>query len=44
MDEQKDAYVKEMEAKEGIKLDKANIENNPGKRSVAKLLLNTLWG
>ena len=38
------AYVKEMEAKEGIKLNRANIENNPGKRSVAKLLLNTLWG
>lgn len=34
----------EMEAKEGIKLNKANIENNPGKRSIAKLLLNTLWG
>ena len=43
-DEQKDAYMREMEAKEGIKLDQANIENNPGKRSVAKLLLNTLWG
>ena len=32
-----------METKEGIKLNKANIENNPGKRSVAMLLLNTLW-
>ena len=43
-EEEKEAYVKEMETKEGIKLDKANIESNPGKRSVAKLLLNTLWG
>ena len=36
--------MKEMETKEGIKLDKTNIESNPGKTSVAKLLLNTLWG
>lgn len=33
-----------METREGIKLNKNDVENNPGKRSVSKLLLNTLWG
>lgn len=42
-EEQKDAYIEEIWAKEGIKLKKKEIKKNPGLRSVGKLSLNTLW-
>ena len=39
-----DQYIQDFERAEGIKLDKSQINLNPGKRSVAKLCLNSLWG
>ena len=39
-----DRYIREFEQAEGIKLDKNEISANPGKRSVSKLCLNSLWG
>lgn len=40
----KDRYVREYQEKEGIVLDPKAIQKNPGKRQVAKLFLNSLWG
>ena len=37
-------YVSDYEAREGIKLNPANIEINPARRTLAKLALNSLWG
>ena len=42
--EQKERYVKDYFEREGIKLDPGLIAKNPGKRQVAKLSLNNLWG
>ena len=39
-----DQYISDFERIEGIKLTKENIQSNPGMRSVAKLMLNSLWG
>ena len=39
-----DQYIRDFERIEGIKLDKENIKSNPGLRSIAKLMLNSLWG
>ena len=41
-DEQKAEYVKQYEEHEGVKLEK--IEKNPGRKQVAKLMLNSFWG
>ena len=41
---QREAYVADYKEKEGIRLDPTNIEKNPGLRSLAKLMLNSLWG
>ena len=43
-DEQKSDYVREYEEREGIKLDPSKIEKNPGRKQVAKLMLNSFWG
>ena len=43
-DEQKDAYIEDYYQKEGIRLDKDKIKYNSGRRLIAKLFLNTLWG
>ena len=43
-DEQKQAYIEEYYEHEGIRLDPEKIEYNPGLRSLAKLMLNSLWG
>ena len=43
-DEQKRAYIDEYYEHEGIRLDPEKIEYNPGLRSLAKLMLNSLWG
>lgn len=43
-DNEKEAYIKEFEMTEGIKLDKTSIKKNPGLRSVMKLCLNSFWG
>lgn len=43
-DEQKDRYLREMEEKEGIKLKKEDICDNPGERAISKMVINSLWG
>ena len=43
-DEQKQRYIDEYYEKEGIRLDPNKIKYNPGLRSLAKLMLNSLWG
>ena len=43
-DEQKAKYVREYEKYEGILLDKDKIEVNPGRKAVAKVMLNSFWG
>lgn len=39
-----DLFIQNYYENEGIMLDKAKIEKNPGKRSVAKLKANSQWG
>ncbi|XP_071094506.1 uncharacterized protein [Haliotis cracherodii] len=39
-----DAYIQEIYDKEGIRLDKDRIEKNPGRRTIANMQLNSLWG
>ena len=43
-DEQKQRYIDEYYEHEGIRLDPEKIEYNPGLCSLAKLVLNSLWG
>ena len=43
-DQQKAEYVTEYEKYEGILLDKDKIEVNPGRKAVAKVMLNSFWG
>ena len=43
-EEQKQAYIDEYYEHEGIRLEPEKIEHNPGLRSLAKLMLNSLWG
>ena len=43
-DEQKQRYIDEYYEHEGIRLDPEKIKYNPGLRSLAKLMLNSLWG
>ena len=43
-DEEKEEYIRTYEMHEGVRLDPDNIEYNPGMRSLAKLMLNSLWG
>lgn len=38
--EQKGQYIQEYEQREGIRLEIANIEKNPGRKATAKLMLN----
>ena len=40
--EQKDSYVRQYKEKEGITLE--NVAKNPGRKQVAKLMLNSFWG
>ncbi|XP_018570577.2 uncharacterized protein LOC108910461 [Anoplophora glabripennis] len=42
--EQKNQYIGDFFNNEGIKLEFAEIVNNPGLRSLAKLILNSFWG
>ena len=42
--EQRQQHCEDYEAHEGIELDIDNINHNPGKRTVAKLMLNSMWG
>ncbi|XP_059487267.1 uncharacterized protein LOC132203479 [Neocloeon triangulifer] len=43
-EEQKDQYIKDYFEKEGILLEKDNIEYNATKRTTSKLCANSLWG
>lgn len=43
-DDDKNKFIKEFFEKEGILLEKNNIEYNSGKRFVYKLALNSFWG
>lgn len=40
----KNKFINDFYAKEGIELEKSNIVKNPGLRSLSKLMLNSLWG
>lgn len=42
-DEDKQAYIDQMKARDNIELDIDAIEYNPGLRSLAKMALNSLW-
>ncbi|XP_048583931.1 uncharacterized protein LOC116613862 [Nematostella vectensis] len=43
-DAEKQQYLDDYEQHEGVRLDPAKVEKNPGLRSVAKMLLNCMWG
>ncbi|XP_072400750.1 uncharacterized protein [Diabrotica undecimpunctata] len=43
-DEQKNKYVEEFFQREDVRLDFSEISENPGLRSLAKLMLNSFWG
>ena len=43
-EEEKDQYLQRYLKREGIALDRDKIDKNPGKRSIAKLMLNSFWG
>ncbi|KAJ8962385.1 hypothetical protein NQ318_018369 [Aromia moschata] len=42
--EQKDRYIEEFLTRENVQLEFAEIIENPGLRSLAKLILNSFWG
>ena len=44
MDEQKQWYINDILENQGIQLDPAEINYNPGLRPLAKLMLNSFWG
>ncbi len=39
-----DEYIDIIKERLGITLEKDKIQDNPGKRAVAKICLNSLWG
>ena len=43
-DAQKEDYVKNYKAREGIDLDPQHIKKNPGRKATAKLMLNSFRG
>ncbi len=43
-DADKESYIRDYFEKEGIKLNVDKIELNPARRSIMKLVLNSLWG
>ena len=42
--EQKRDYILRYQEREGIRLDIASIAKNPGRKAMAKLMLNSFWG
>ena len=42
-DEQKQQYVRDYQAKEGITLDPLLVDKNPGRKATPKLMLNSFW-
>ena len=43
-DEKKNEFIREFKEREGVDLDREKMVKNPGLRSIAKLMLNSLWG
>ena len=43
-EEEKQSYIEQYFLHEGIQLDYSKIEYNPGLRTLAKLMLNSMWG
>jgi len=43
-EQEKQLYVKNFKEREGIELDINEIKNNPGLRSIGKLVVNSFWG
>ncbi|XP_052127745.1 uncharacterized protein LOC113213911 [Frankliniella occidentalis] len=43
-EEEKDAFIRKHFENDGIVLDKSKFQRNPGKRFLAKLILNSFWG
>ena len=43
-DVEKTEFIKNYHMNEGISLDRNSIEDNPGKRSIFKLAVNSFWG
>ena len=43
-DQDKLNYIEDYHTKEGVRLDPRKICKNPGRRALAKLLLNSFWG
>ncbi|XP_046382273.1 uncharacterized protein LOC124153218 [Ischnura elegans] len=43
-EEDRNAYLACFKEREGVELDRHSISHNPGKRSLAKLMLNSFWG
>jgi hypothetical protein len=41
---QKDDFIETVYKSEGYRLNKTQIEHNPGKRLIAKIILNSPWG
>ena len=42
-EEQKQTYIQDYYEREGIQLEYANIKKNPGLRTLAKMMLNSMW-
>ena len=42
-EQDKERYIEEIKRKEGIQLDKVNINYNAGMRQMCKILLNSFW-
>lgn len=43
-DAKRQQHVQDYFSREGIRLDPAKIEKNPGLRTLAKMMLNSMWG
>lgn len=43
-DDDRRNYIDDVEKRECISLNPGNINKNPGKRALAKLMLNSFWG
>ena len=43
-EEERQSYIEDYYKHEGIRLEYAKIEHNPGLRTLAKMMLNSMWG
>ena len=43
-EEERQAYIEDYYKHEGIRLEYDNIQTNPGLRTLAKMMLNSMWG